>query len=157
MFKALLFSTLIILASCNLLGDGIQSPNLSQGKTDVIIFDGILSTNSPDWQLSSSLQRSFFDKSKYENIDSIIFQAGLRTPYADVKCQAQLYIIDDGKEVYGSELTTIVNYQLNQLNTGNLKYSLPENNVLLGVRLRTSRSGVTVYSGDASYLKIYYH
>ncbi|HNP18896.1 MAG TPA: hypothetical protein PKL31_10710 [Fulvivirga sp.] len=157
MLKILFFFTLISLASCNLLGDGMQSPNTSQGKSDAINFNGILSTNSPDWQLSSSLQRNYFDKSKYQNIDSIIFQAGLRTPSADVKCQAQLYIIDDGKEVYGSELTSVVNYQLNQLNTGNLKFSLPDNNVLLGVRLRSSKAGVTVYSGDASYLKIYYH
>lgn len=145
-----------ICSSCNLLDNGANFPDDNQSKSETIYFSGRLSTGSADWYLSPSDQRATFDKSRYTEIDSIIFQAGLRTPTGDVDCEAQLYIINEEKEVSGSNLRSVVSYQLNQVRSEDLQYSIPDQEVELGVRLRSSRQGVTVYSGDASFLMVYY-
>lgn len=96
------------------------------------------------------------DMSDYEEIDSIIFQIGLRTPLGNVEAHALLFNLTDSVFIENSLVKTFVPYQLNQLYSSNIKDALPNYPVRLTYCLFSSQEGVTVNSGDFTYIIVYY-
>ena len=152
-------TVLLLITACQSnLPELSQNPNNTQEqKTITKTFSGIIENSQETWYYSNMKQTDFIEITDYTSIDSITFQAGLRTPYGNVTCFVDLYDIEARNSIYGSELKSSIPYFVNQLTTPDLSYYFKANKKYrLALRIKTSQGGVVVQSGYNSYLTIYY-
>jgi|WetSurMetagenome_2_1015567.scaffolds.fasta_scaffold103772_2 hypothetical protein len=101
------------------------------------------STQSTQWELGDTYTYlTRFNKTSYTNVDSIIYSV-LMNSEGDT-AYTELYDVTNSASVAGSQLSTVsFSYQL--LETGNIYYTLPDTEITLAFRLRTSNSSNYCY------------
>lgn len=158
--KILVITGLLVLvyAAC---GDLLQNPPLPPSNSPKIIdleFEGDFYGISDEWHLleTSALSKLNFHIEQYNNIDSIIFKASVRSERENVRCIVELYNLTDEVVIPGSVLFSRIRYQLHSVRSNDLKYDFPNKEIELGVRIRSEQSGNYVEARHFSLL-IYYH
>ena len=92
-----------------------------------------------------------FNKSNYENVDSIVFSASISTDDTTAHCIAELFDLTDNIVIFNSLIET------NKHNTvwvesKNIFASLPDKNIDLSIKLRTDKQGSGASIFDALIL-----
>ncbi len=88
-----------------------------------------------------------FDKSRYLDVDSIVFVA---SPYTfSTTGLIDLYNVTDNESISNSEVTTTNGVSDRELiKSGNIYQSLPSKGIDIGVRVKSEPAGGTSYSGE---------
>ena len=94
-------------------------------------FEGDFNGVSDEWHLLEMSARSKFNFhiEQYNNIDSIIFKASLRSERENVRCVVELFNLTDDTEIGGSTLFSIIRYQLHSVRSADLRYNFPNNEI----------------------------
>ncbi len=121
-------------------------------------FDGDFTGTSNEWKLldQTATSKFSFEISKYQNIDSIIFKASLRSERESVRCVVDIYNLTDDMHIEGSSLFSRIRYELHSIRSGDIQYGFPNKEVLLGVRIKSEEKGNHIEARHFSLL-IYYH
>jgi len=138
----------IIALACNG-SDGPTGPPGNDGTSDKQIrltFNGGYSTTDTVATLCYSQQYiTRFSKSNYVNVDSIVFGANMGTSSSSSNCIVELYDVTDSVVIAGGTLITNASGFFGDwpwIYSNNLLNSLPDKEISLGFRIRSSQQGV---------------
>lgn len=117
---------------------------------------GDFNTSSNEWQITpyESLQLFRFNKLHYTNVDSITFVSTMYTSNINNKCFNQLYNVTDNSPIENTTLESNVSDYI-YVESNNIYDYLPNEEKLIGIRVRSENNGTTVAKGANSFLHIY--
>lgn len=154
-------STFVLLLSCVALfsacdpglvdSNGMNQPGNSQ-ESLTIILDGNLSSQSTTWKYGALNSVNIPDY----KIDSIIFQAPLRSVQDTPAAEAILFNDIEAENVASSLLTSTIRYTIDNKRSSDLKGYLQPGNYSLRVGLRSQSSGNAVEIPYEAKLIVYY-
>lgn len=127
--------------------DGLPGPPGEDGTFDnqiVILFpDFFLGTSDTAWTMPTEIHTiPHFNIDNYPNVDSVSFGIGLRVNFSNTIGQWQLFNLTDSVPILGSMLVSNSTIWV-RMETGNIFGSLPNKDVTLSIRGRTTVPGVT--------------
>ena len=109
-----------------------------EGRTEVFSFNTDKVTYGTDW-VSCDVHEFYFDPEA--RVDSIVFEAGLRSQFDEEKCIARLYNYDEDKTVIGSTVESFASYVIHTVRSGDIQRTFPRGEVRLGAQFRSTREG----------------
>lgn len=115
-------------------------------------------TASTSWRVSEfeTWQLYNFNKNDYTGVDSITFVPSLYTSNENVKCIVELYNATDELAIEGSTIESNIN-EYRFFESGNIYDNLPDEDKLIGIRIRSEVEGTDVTTGLHSFIHIYRH
>jgi hypothetical protein len=114
------------------------SPEDEDRRIEVFNFNTDKNSFSAEW-ISCEIQDFYLNPQA--KVDSIVFEAGLRSQFDEEQCIARLYNYDEDKAVIGSQVESIVGYIQHTVSSGDIQYTFPRGNVRLGAQFRSTREG----------------
>lgn len=112
--------------------------------------------------LTSSEEWTYFpgdnvDITSFRNIDSVRFAANMRSQGYDELCIVELYDFTNERSVRYSTVDSNVRFYFKYVESFNIFPDFPKEEVLMGIRMRSSKKGNFVEVGYDSEIIIYSH
>lgn len=120
--------------------DAFVVPEMEENdrRIDVFNFSTDLVTLGTDW-ISAEVHDFYI--SPTARIDSITFEAGLRSQFDEEMCIARLYNYTEDKPVSGSTVQSRVAYMIETISSGDIARTFPKGETRLGAQFRSTRQG----------------
>ncbi|MBK6266686.1 hypothetical protein JKA74_16695 [Marivirga sp. S37H4] len=146
--------SLVISMACEpgLVDDDPMTPQSGTQENTTILLEGNISTQSTEWVYTKSSPISI----PQSKIDSIIFQAPLRSVNASPGAEAILFDESNGNKINSSLVISTIRYTIQNKRSANLKGYFSSGDYLLKVGLRSQSSDNPVAMPYEAKLIIYY-
>jgi hypothetical protein len=125
---------LLLVSGCTLVNESFE-PLVDQQKITVYDVSTDKETFGSEWIVC---EEHVVDISRFDKIDSIVFEAGVRSQNLDPYCEVQLWNYDKERPVIGSTLRSMYHFQIHTVRTPDFARSFPQAEVRLGMRFRSS-------------------
>lgn len=149
---------LVAAASCSQFDASVSPFGLNSADNEVEIetikFEIRHLTLSEEW---TYFPKEYVNILDYYEIDSVRFSANMRSQDFYENCIVELYDFTNDRPIRNSTVTSNVRFYFKYVESSNILPTFPQDEALLGIRIRSSREGNPVEVAYESQILIYSH